>query len=76
MGGSSLNVKSGSILLDNQQWVIITLDNDKHIYGKFGCSSLASSEKKDERDIYQEEIYNVDEDGKWVKKRKNGWNMD
>lgn len=45
------------------------MDNDKHIYGKFGCSSLASSEK-DERDIYQEEIYNMDEDGKWVKRER------
>lgn len=68
-GWVKFKCKSGSILLDNQQWVIITLDNDKHIYGKFGCSSLASSEK-DERDIYQEEIYNMDEDGKWVKRER------
>lgn len=52
-----------------EKWVIITLDNDKHVYGKFGCSSLASSEK-DERDIYLEEIYTMDEDGKWVKRER------
>lgn len=52
-----------------EKWVIITLENDKHIYGKFGYASLASSEK-DERDIFLEEIYTLDEEEKWVKKER------
>lgn len=49
-----------------EKWVIITLENDKHIYGKFGYAPLASSEK-DERDIFLEEIYTR----KMGEKRKN-----
>ena len=52
-----------------EKWVIITLENDKHIYGKFGYASLASSEK-DERDIFLEEIYTLDEEEQWVKKER------
>jgi hypothetical protein len=52
-----------------EKWVIITLDNDKHVYGKFGYASLASSDK-DERDIFLEEVYTLGEDEKWVRKER------
>lgn len=55
--------------IQTEKWVIVTLENDKHVYGKFGYESLASSEK-DERDIFLEEIYTLDEEEKWVKKER------
>jgi hypothetical protein len=52
-----------------EKWVIVTLENDKHVYGKFGYASLASSEK-DERDIFLEEIWSLGEDDNWKKRER------
>lgn len=52
--------------IGKEKWLIITLLNDKHLYGKFAYSSLASSDPV-ERDIYLEEVYTLNEDENWVK---------
>ena len=46
-------------------WVIVTLNDDKMIYGWFSINSFASSDS-DERDIFIEKIYCVDKDKKWI----------
>lgn len=47
------------------RWVIVTLEDDKCVYGKYSSASLSSSDP-DERDIYLEEIYTFEEDGSWI----------
>lgn len=46
------------------RWVIVTLVDDKCIYGKYSLKSFTSSDQ-DERDIYLEEVYTFGEDGTW-----------
>lgn len=47
-------------------WVIVTLLDDSKVMGLFSESSFASSDS-DERDIYIQEIYDIDEKKKWIK---------
>lgn len=54
-----------------ESWVIVTLKNGKTIYGKFSTNSFASSDS-DERDLYIEKTYSVDDDMIW---KDNGKNM-
>jgi len=46
-------------------WVIVTLKNGKEIYGLFGCNSFVSSDYE-ERDLYIEKVYNIDDHMKWI----------
>lgn len=46
-------------------FVIITLQDDSKIYGLYGENSFTSTEP-DERDIYLEKIYDIDEQNNWV----------
>lgn len=47
-------------------WIIVTLKDDKTVYGLFSDLSFASSEQE-ERDIYIEEIYDINGKNEWVK---------
>lgn len=46
-------------------FIIITLIDDTKLYGWYGSNSFTSSDP-DERDIYVEYGYQIDEDGKWI----------
>ena len=50
-------------------FVIITLQDDSTVYGFYGENSFASSEP-DERDIYLEKIYDIDEKNKWIENKE------
>lgn len=51
--------------LPETTWIIVTLDDGSHVYGRFSTGSFASSDC-DDRDIYIEEIYNIDDKGNWT----------
>lgn len=51
-------------------WVIISLVDGKVFYGKFSTNSYASSEPT-ERDMYIEDVYLLDENGRWVRRERN-----
>lgn len=55
--------------IHEERWVIVTLEDGKYVFGKFGYASLASSEK-DERDIFLEETYILGENERWVKRER------
>ena len=46
-------------------YVIVTLQDDSKIYGYFGSDSFASSEA-DERDIFVEKLYRLDDNKNWT----------
>lgn len=50
---------------NNSSWIIVTLTDDKMVYGWFSTKSFASSDS-DERDIFIEKIYSVDENNNWI----------
>lgn len=52
--------------IEEPRWLIITLGSGKCIYGYYGIKSLASSDMNN-RDIYLEEIYELDENKNWTK---------
>lgn len=54
-----------------ESWVIVTLKSGKTIYGKFSTESFASSDS-DERDLYIEKTYSINDDMTW---KENGTNM-
>ena len=49
-------------------WVIVTLVDDKMIYGWFSTKSFASSDS-DERDIFIERIYSIDDNNNWIENK-------
>ncbi|MBR2883394.1 MAG: hypothetical protein IKB93_01255 [Clostridia bacterium] len=51
-------------------WVIVTLIDDKMIYGWFSTNSFASSES-DERDLFIEKTYTVDDNNNWTEATSN-----
>jgi hypothetical protein len=50
--------------MEYPHWVIVTLNDDSVVGGLFGTTSLAGSHP-DSRDIYIEEVYSIDDQGKW-----------
>lgn len=46
-------------------WMIVTLKDGSKVYGYFGGLSLASSSDS-ERDIFIEQMYNLDEEERWI----------
>jgi hypothetical protein len=54
------------------RFVIITLKNEEVIYGLFASESLASSVPT-EKDIYLEQIYNLNQTGEWKAQGKGAW---
>ena len=51
------------------EWVLITLKNDVKFAGFCGVSSFASTDRT-ERDVYIEQVYDVDADDKWTPTQK------
>lgn len=51
-------------------WMLVRMKNDLKFYGFFGSNSFAASDP-DERDIYLEQLYEVDKKNNW-KKAPNG----
>lgn len=54
-------------IFDRGGYVLVTLKSGEKYHGKYGSNSLASS-VPEERDIYIEVIYDVDNDGVWTEK--------
>lgn len=54
-----------------EQWVLVTLKNGISFAGLFGKESFASS-SSDERDLYIQWIYDIDEDGTWSSPGRKG----
>ncbi len=52
----------------SSEWVIVTLKNDKIISGFLGSLSYISQNEK-ERDIYISEVFEIDENNKWTRKK-------
>lgn len=51
-------------IMEQASWVIVTLKNGSIIYGLYSTRSLASSIPSD-KDMYIEELYTCDDNGKW-----------
>ncbi|WP_162786576.1 DUF6338 family protein [Hyphomonas sp. CACIAM 19H1] len=51
--------------LDDQKWIIVTLNDGSQVAGKYGVGSFASSDSN-ERDVYISEVWDIDE-GTWQK---------
>ncbi len=51
------------------QWVFVVLKNDTKFAGLFGGHSFASTDKG-ERDIYIEQVFDVDDSNKWTATKK------
>lgn len=52
-------------------WIIVTLKSGKTVYGLFSSHSYASSDL-DERDLYIEKTYTVNENMEWIEDKKSG----
>lgn len=52
----------------SSEWVIVTLKNDKIVSGFLGSLSYISQNEK-ERDIYISEVFEIDENNKWTRKK-------
>ena len=52
---------------DTPCYVIVTVNDGTKHYGYFGTASLASSDE-DDRDIYLEYVYDLDENQEWIPK--------
>lgn len=52
----------------SSEWVIVTLKDDKTISGFLGTPSYISQNEK-ERDIYISEVFEIDNNNKWTKKK-------
>jgi Family of unknown function (DUF6338) len=46
-------------------WVVVTLTDGSYVAGYYGTGSFASSER-DERDLYLEAVYNIQDATEWV----------
>ncbi len=55
---------------DESAWVIVTLIDDRVIYGSFSTKSFASSESE-ERDLFIEKIYCLSNDNLWIENEQN-----
>ena len=53
------------------QWVLVTLKDDTRFAGFYGPESFSSSDP-DERDIYLERIYDIDDKANWSPRGENG----
>ena len=53
-----------------ESWIIVTLKNGKTIYGNYSSNSFASSDPE-ERDLYIEKTYGIDNEGKWIEDNQN-----
>lgn len=53
-----------------EAWIIVTLKSGKTIYGQYSEHSFASSDAE-ERDLYIEKTYNINEDMTWVEDDKS-----
>lgn len=51
------------------EWVLITLSDKRTIAGFIGRNSFISSNSK-ERDLYIDEVYEIDEKGEWKKRKR------
>lgn len=51
-------------------WVIVTLETGEVIYGKYSSNSFASSDPN-ERDLYLEKTYTLDQNKKWIEDPKS-----
>ena len=55
-----------------EQWVLVTLKDGTRFGGFYGAQSFTSS-SPDERDMYIQWVYDIDEDGTWsVPDSENG----
>lgn len=55
---------------DESAWVIVTLIDDRVIYGSFSTNSFASSESE-ERDLFIEKIYSLNDENLWIENEQN-----
>jgi hypothetical protein len=53
-------------------YVMITLDDDTKWAGKFDVKSTASTDRH-ERDIYIEQVYDLDENNNWIARKSGVW---
>ncbi|MDT9717443.1 DUF6338 family protein [Paenibacillus sp. ClWae2A] len=60
------------IMSNDSSYVIVTLKNGFVIYGLFASKSLASTVPT-EKDLYLEEIFELDENEEWLPKAKGIW---
>lgn len=51
-------------------WIVVTLVNGKSVMGFYSFESFASSDPE-ERDIFIEEVYDVNDEYKWIKNEKS-----
>lgn len=51
------------------EWVLITLSNERTVAGFIGENSFISSNFR-ERDVYIDKVYEIDENGKWNKRKE------
>lgn len=51
------------------EWVLITLSDKRMVAGFIGINSFISSNSK-ERDLYIDEVYEIDENGLWKKRKR------
>ena len=57
--------------MQDRQWVIITLKDGTYFGGFCGTESFISSEPN-ERDLYIQQIYDIDDDGTWQLRKGTG----
>lgn len=53
-------------------YIMITLDDGTKWAGKYGVKSNASTDRN-ERDIYIEQVYDLDDDDKWTARKSGVW---
>lgn len=56
--------------IEDKTWVIITLKDGSTVAGLFGTKSFASSDPQ-ERDIFVEEVFCINDEGKWESATRN-----
>lgn len=56
--------------MPEKSWIIVSLQDGKIFYGKFSTNSFSSSEAS-ERDIYIEDVYTLNSEKEWIKRKKN-----
>ena len=64
---SAWDYKFGSM---EGEWVLVVLKNDVKFAGHFGVSSFASTDQ-DERDVYIEKVYDIDDKDVWTPTQKS-----
>jgi hypothetical protein len=56
--------------IDKAVWILVTLKDATSVAGLFGSQSFASSERED-RDLYVQEVWKIDDDGTWYRASPN-----